>query len=815
MLPQIGDKIGGGAFTIRERLGEGAMGAVFAANQEKLDRTVAIKFIQEPHAANDADRQMAVKRLKDEAQAASRISHDHLVEIYDTGEDEKFGPYIVYEYIAGLSLRERLDKLGALDWPRALELVGRPLLGALGALHDKGIIHRDVKPDNILTTDKGVIKLADLGLAQFSDRSAHTRAGIIIGTPGYIAPEGAMGEKREPTAAYDIYSAAIVLIEAATGKTPFRDQKAVDIVREQLTREITADDLVKLGLPNEAANCLARAIAIKSEKRYQTIAEFLRALEETHIRISDDVTTKKVRRASGKNIEKVGGETNSQPVKAHLIWLALLIPLFVLVISLQSWHKPVQKTLQQQKQDLLAEVSTIARELKAYPCCNKDFSLEFEPAVQRLYVLRKKLGNKGTFVQAVKRGTGSHFVHEIIMAAVEEKELNSAKDICRLWTKKADIFWWQHILNGKLRWNAERLEDSLWLVKRATRLLKGNRDHFKLQENILHRAFLFCSNLPMELKTAKEANSFRCWLYLQLAQAIVIIDEDAAAFEDMEEALCLLFFDPELENRKRLCQVMDKVLSHYRNLPRKSTQKAKQEKMEKLATILAGREKITKAQFNERLEATYERQGQQQKEILALLEKETWALKSRVPAFIPPFRSVLWLAAVRAALLPKSVRAQSEYIDIILFSLQKRKDELISSLSAFGQRKWYWSRGLARRFLYKQGAVAMNEIHSTLVAEMKETKEHPWPLETRFFLIGKTFLLNLFNDDGDFSNIWYPIVNEFDDRLPTKYVFLSYGLPSKEQKNELLKEANERLLILAKASKDKAGAEALWKLIKD
>ena len=833
MLPQIGDTIGGGAFTITKRLGAGAMGAVFAAKQLELDRTVAIKFIQESLEGVQEERPMAIKRLQDEAMAASRIVHDNLVEIYDTGTDATFGPFIVYEYIEGLSLRQRLKNDGPLGWPRAYEVVGIPLLGALAALHQKGIIHRDVKPDNILTTDKNVIKLADLGLAQFSDRSAHTRAGIIIGTPGYIAPEGAMGDNSEPTAAYDIYSAAIVLYEAATGHIPFKAKGALDIVREQLTREITPSDLTKGGLPTEASTCLSRAMSIKSEKRPTTVEEFQRAIEDTNIRLDGDVTTKKVRPGSEKKDERE--EEQKEPrelsdekkgaLASKLFWLAIVIPVLLLAFSFLNRSKPAQRTLLQQKEELLVEVSAIVKELVAYPCCNERFDLEFEPAIKRLFELKRKLNDKRAFGSALKKVTGSSFFLEILEAALKERELKSYRDICTMWTKKAIILWRLNILKGKRPWDEERLCDSIWLLHRATRPLRNDGSHWVLQEELLHQAFLFCSYLREEQRVSKETKFFRAWLFLEFARSMIIVDKDPRAFEDMAEGLSLIFSDPGLCKRQKLSIRLGELLQIYRDLPRgnqitlrkgeKELDLSRRKKTLELSKKLTSPKPVDKNQFNDRVDETRNELENAEKEVLSLIEKETWDLKTRMPGFMRPFRSYLWLAAARAAIWADRPDVQLDFVRAIDLAIDKRKEEMISTLSAMERHQWYWMRGLTRKNLFQQGTVALNEIHSTLRDEMAAQKEHPWHIEQQLIVTGKEFLDRLHKDDENLDDIWTIVLNDFDDRLPAKYLFLSYGRPTKEQKQVLLDEASERLLVLSKGLTNKSRAELILKMINE
>jgi predicted Ser/Thr protein kinase len=221
-------------FELLSRLGEGGMGQVFKARQRSIDRLVALKVLT-PKLAEDKD---YVDRFEREAKAAGKLSHPNIVAVIDRGEDAS-GPkvirWIAFEYIDGSSLESKIKK-GRLPERDALKVV-RDMAEALRYASEKGLIHRDVKPDNILLTAEGVPKLADLGLAKFQEEKANlTQTGIVMGTPHYMAPEQALGE-RDLDVRADVYALGLVFYRCLTGELPWNADSALAI----LTRHLNED----------------------------------------------------------------------------------------------------------------------------------------------------------------------------------------------------------------------------------------------------------------------------------------------------------------------------------------------------------------------------------------------------------------------------------------------------------------------------------------------------------------------------------------------------------------------------------------------
>jgi len=200
-------------------------------------------------------------RLRDEAAAAGKLRHPGLVSVLDAGDDPAVGPYVVYEYMSRGTLRDRLSDCGPLGWSEAARLVGRPLFAALAALHDHGVVHRDVKPENLLAGDDGTYKLGDFGLAHFGGRSARTATGLVVGTPGYVAPEAFVRGAGRPGPEADLYAAAVTMVEAATGRLPFDVAGSGSRLQAQLHSDVPARRLAAMGCPPAWTALLSRLLS--------------------------------------------------------------------------------------------------------------------------------------------------------------------------------------------------------------------------------------------------------------------------------------------------------------------------------------------------------------------------------------------------------------------------------------------------------------------------------------------------------------------------------------------------------------------------
>lgn len=207
----------GGRYRLLSRLGHGGMGTVWRARDEVVDREVAVKEPRLPEHLTETERQTAYLRMQREARAAARIDHPCVVTVFDVVEEEG-RPWVVMELVHGQSLGDRLQE-GTLD-PREAARIGLDVAGALEAAHLKGVLHRDVKPDNVLLSTAGRVVLTDFGIAQIEGEAQLTETGAFIGSPEFISPERVLGQRPGP--ASDLWSLGVVLYAAVEGMSPYR-----------------------------------------------------------------------------------------------------------------------------------------------------------------------------------------------------------------------------------------------------------------------------------------------------------------------------------------------------------------------------------------------------------------------------------------------------------------------------------------------------------------------------------------------------------------------------------------------------------------
>ena len=246
----IGQLIGN-RYRIESQVASGGMATVYLATDQRLDRQVAIKVIHQ-HLANDSNFQ---EKFVLEAKTAAKLSHPNLVNVFDQGSD--LGTtYLVMEYVPGITLRDALNEYGPLPAVRALEMMAQ-ILSGLAAAHRAGILHRDLKPDNVLLADDGRVKLGDFGLARAI--SAHTSTGDLVGTIAYLSPE--LVTRGLADARSDVYAAGILLYELLTGKQPFEGEQAVQIAYQHANSTVPAPSLVAQETPAAIDRLVAWATA--------------------------------------------------------------------------------------------------------------------------------------------------------------------------------------------------------------------------------------------------------------------------------------------------------------------------------------------------------------------------------------------------------------------------------------------------------------------------------------------------------------------------------------------------------------------------
>jgi beta-lactam-binding protein with PASTA domain len=269
-VTEIGSVLGG-RYRLVELLGQGGMATIYRARDAQLDRDVAVKLLR-PEFGQDPD---FLARFRDEAKAAASLSHPNIVAVFDFGE-EMSDPYIVMELIDGQDLSSILRENGALP-PRQAARVSAEVAKALQAAHVRGIVHRDVKPSNILVGRDGRVKVADFGIARALDDSQLTLPGVTMGSVHYFSPEQARGEPA--TQASDIYSLGIVLYESLTGQRPFSGDGAAAVALARLTTTPPRPSAIRPGVPAALDQVVQRAMALDPAARYASAASMASALE--------------------------------------------------------------------------------------------------------------------------------------------------------------------------------------------------------------------------------------------------------------------------------------------------------------------------------------------------------------------------------------------------------------------------------------------------------------------------------------------------------------------------------------------------------
>lgn len=256
-----------GRYEIREIIGVGGMAVVYKAFDNVENRMVAIKILKEEFLSN----QEFLRRFKNESKAIAMLSHPNIVSVYDVSFGDLI-QYIVMEYIEGITLKEFIEREGSLRWQDAVHFTIQILKGLQHA-HDKGIVHRDVKPQNIMVLADGTIKVTDFGIARFARNDQRTITDKAIGSVHYISPEQARGEKTDERT--DIYSVGVMLYEMLTGKLPFQAESAVSVAIMQLQREPQLPSEINGSIPQGLEQITMHAMQKSPERRYQSASEIL------------------------------------------------------------------------------------------------------------------------------------------------------------------------------------------------------------------------------------------------------------------------------------------------------------------------------------------------------------------------------------------------------------------------------------------------------------------------------------------------------------------------------------------------------------
>ena len=260
-----------GRYEIREIVGVGGMAVVYKAYDNQENKIVAVKILKEEYKGNEE----FLRRFKNESKAIAVLSHPNVVKVIDVSFGDLI-QYIVMEYIDGITLKEYIEQSGPVSWNEAVHFTLQILRGLQHA-HDKGVVHRDIKPQNIMVLPDGIIKVADFGIARFARSEQETITDKAIGSVHYISPEQAKGEKTDEKA--DIYSVGVMLYEMLTGKLPFQAESAVSVAIMQLQKDPTLPRDINGSIPLGLEQITMHAMQKDTTRRYKAAAEMLCDLE--------------------------------------------------------------------------------------------------------------------------------------------------------------------------------------------------------------------------------------------------------------------------------------------------------------------------------------------------------------------------------------------------------------------------------------------------------------------------------------------------------------------------------------------------------
>ncbi len=257
-----------GRYEIIGELGQGAMGVVYKARDPLIDRVVAIKTINLSQALEEREEYEA--RFYQEARAAGRLSHHNIVTIYDVGKSGDVA-YIAMEFLQGRELRDILNEKSVLPLYQVLDIVAQVAQG-LAYAHEHGIVHRDVKPSNIMIQKDGHVKITDFGIARMASAAVRTQTGMVLGSPKYMSPEQVMGKLTDQRS--DIFSLGVMLYEMLTGRPPFSGENVNAIMYQTLNAAPPQPSSLNPAVPDMLNFIVAKALAKKMDERYQNAAEF-------------------------------------------------------------------------------------------------------------------------------------------------------------------------------------------------------------------------------------------------------------------------------------------------------------------------------------------------------------------------------------------------------------------------------------------------------------------------------------------------------------------------------------------------------------
>jgi eukaryotic-like serine/threonine-protein kinase len=256
-----------GRYRLEAKLGSGGMSTVYLAKDETLDRPVAVKLMHREM----SEQPDQLERFRQEARSVAKISHPNVVSVIDAGEDHGY-PYIVFEYVEGETLKQRISRIGALDIQESIAYAIEIARG-LTIAHARNLVHRDIKPQNVLIDDEGRAKLTDFGISRQLEQDGMTATGRVLGTTDYVAPEQAMGQAVDPRS--DVYSLGVVLYEMLVGQVPFHADSQVGVAMKHVNEDLPDVQRRRPEVSAAVALVVERSTAKDPAQRYQDVGEMI------------------------------------------------------------------------------------------------------------------------------------------------------------------------------------------------------------------------------------------------------------------------------------------------------------------------------------------------------------------------------------------------------------------------------------------------------------------------------------------------------------------------------------------------------------
>ena len=368
-----------GRYEIREIIGVGGMAVVYKAYDNVDDKIVAIKILKDEFTGNDE----FLRRFKNESKAIAVLSHPNIVKVFDVSFGDLI-QYIVMEYIDGITLKEYIEQQGPLSWNDAVRLTLQILRGLQHA-HDKGVVHRDVKPHNIMVLADGTIKVTDFGIARFARSGQRTITDKAIGSVHYISPEQARGENTDEKA--DIYSVGVMLYEMITGTLPFQAESAVSVAIMQLQKDPKLPRDINGSIPLGLEQITMHAMQKEPARRYKSAAEMLCDLEEfkknpavsfDYYYFVDDSPTKFI--PTGEITDNSGAKNENTGVSNMIPILTGVSVTFIIVVGIIAYWLLSQFVFGNNAKQFVVKnyVGMTYNEVQNDPDFAKDYKIEFK-----------------------------------------------------------------------------------------------------------------------------------------------------------------------------------------------------------------------------------------------------------------------------------------------------------------------------------------------------------------------------------------------------------------------------------------------------